>query len=231
MHFSKNKERKLAELYPTTDDYEIARILKLSVGFVRKKAEELGLEKEDLDEWTNQEMKLLVQLYPTTPNERISEIVGRSKMEVDHFAFRMGLSKSKEYFANISITERDKELVDGWNAEYDHKIHGNSRGNFVLEHILHHMFPSSVIQPEYTIGGLRLDFHLPTLSLGFEFDGVQHKEFNAFFYASKEDFQRAQGRDYSKSEMCESLGIAIVRFAHDEKLSIALVKAKINEVV
>jgi very-short-patch-repair endonuclease len=231
MHFSKKKERQLVELYPTTDDHDIARLLKLSVGFVRKKAEELGLEKEEPNDWTPHEIKLLMQLYSSTPNERISEIIGRSKMEIDHFAFRMGLSKSKDFFSNIAITSEEKELLKQWNDEYSNAEHGNSRGNFVLGKILEHMFPLSQIHPEYPIGGLRLDFYLPMLSLGFEFDGIQHKEYNSFFYKTKADFHRAQNRDYDKSELCESLGIAIVRFDHDEVLSISLVRAKIDEVL
>jgi very-short-patch-repair endonuclease len=231
MHFSKNKERKLVELYPTTDDHEIARILKLSVGFVRKKAEELELEKEDIDEWTPQEMKLLIEMYPNSSNESISEIVGRSKMEVDHYAFRMGLSKSKEYFSNIISTPHEEALAKHWNDEYSQKDHGNSRGNYILGNVLRHIFPLCQIHPEYPLGGLRLDFYMPTLSLGFEFDGIQHQEYNSFFYKTKDDFHKAQSRDYDKSEMAEALGIAIVRFSHDEQLSIALVRAKISEVV
>jgi uncharacterized beta-barrel protein YwiB (DUF1934 family) len=69
------------------------------------------------------------------------------------------------------------------------------------------------------------------LNLGFEFQGIQHTEYNNFHFKTKDDFYRAQARDYKKSEMCESLGIAMVYIHHNEDFSIALIREKINDVV
>jgi very-short-patch-repair endonuclease len=228
---SKNKERKLVALYPFTDDEVIAKQLGVGLWVIRKKAEELGLEKEDADEWTRVEIDYLVRNYKHFSNEVLSEEIGKSKMEVEHFAFRMGLSKNPDFFSNIIVTDEEKELVKEWGDEYSKQENGSSRGNFILGKILEIVFPMSQIVSEHPIGGLRLDFYIPRMELGFEFDGVQHKEHNSFFYETKADFHKAQNRDYQKSDMCQQMGIAIVRFGHDESLSVSLVRAKINEVL
>lgn len=219
------------ELYGSVDDAKLSKILGVGISFLQKKAEELELEKEEIEEWSDKDMELVVKLYSSTPNERLSELLGRSKMEIDHFAFRLGLEKNDEFFVNIFNTETELDLIDQWNEEYNKKEHGNSRGNFLLDKVLTYLFPRSQLLSEYPIGGLRLDFYLPSLAIGFEFDGIQHKEFNSFFYKTKADFVRAQNRDYSKSEMAEVLGIAVVRFSYNEELNIGLVRAKIAEVV
>ncbi|RPK20038.1 hypothetical protein [Paenibacillus xylanexedens] len=226
---SKNKERKLVELYPHTDDADIAKILGVSLWMVKKVAEGLGLEKESVREWTRREIDYLTAHYATTANAELARAFDRSKMEIEHFAFRMGLSKSKGFFVNIVNTPEEMELVKQWNDEYNKQDFGYSRGNHVLGKILEHLFPYSNVTSEYPIGNLRLDFYIQRVSLGFEFDGIQHREFNNHFYETKADFAKAQVRDYRKSELCESMGIAIVRFDDTEKLSFGLVKRKIEE--
>jgi hypothetical protein len=227
---SKNKERKLIELYGHTDDATIAKILGVPLYVVRKKAYDLGLEKEKDSNWTKDQIDTLVKWYPEHSNDYIAYGLMKTKFEIEHFAFRLGLSKSPNYFSNIIITSKERELVKQWNDEYTSADNGYSRGNYVLGKILAHEFPRTQITSEYPIGDLRLDFCIPRLFLGFEFDGVQHYEYNSFFYKTKADFLRAKSRDYAKSEMCENLGIAIVRFTHKEDLSISLLKAKLQEV-
>ncbi len=228
---SKNKERKLVELYPHTDDADIAKILGTSLWVVRKKAEEMGLEKERAAEWSRVQVEYLVRNYKNFSNAVLSEELGKSKLEIEHFAFRMGLSKNPVFFVNIVNTPEETELIKQWNAEYNKQDFGYSRGNYVLGKILEHLFPYSTVTPEYPIGNLRLDFYIHRVSLGFEFDGIQHREFNNHFYETKADFIKAQNRDYRKSELCESMGIAIVRIADNEKLSFGLVKKKIEEAI
>jgi hypothetical protein len=231
LYYSKKKERQLESLYPNTDDIDVAKVLGLSVAFVRKKAKELGLEKQEVDQWTSADMKILEGLYPSKHNDQLSVIFGKSKMEIEHFAFRMGLSKNKDFFSNILITEEEKALLKEWEDAYSSKKMGNSKGNYMLKKILKHMFSLSKIHTEHPVGGLRLDLFLPSLNLAFEYQGIQHTEYNNFHYSSKADFHRAQARDYKKSEIAEAMGISIVYVYHYEKLSIALVNAKIDEIL
>jgi hypothetical protein len=229
MYLSKNKERKLVELYPNTDDIDIAKILGISIWLIKNKASELSLEKNlKSNAWSEEEISHIIQYYSHCGNSRLSEELGKSKMEIEHYAFRLGLSKDADFYSFLSISPEEKKLVDNWSNEYSKEL-GSSRGNFVLERILYYIFPFSQIKPEYPVGSLRLDFYLPTLGLGFEFQGIQHKEHNHHFYESERDFLKAQERDYKKSELCEQMNIPIVYLYHDEKLSIPLVKAKIDD--
>jgi hypothetical protein len=241
MYLSKKKERELIRLYPTTDESDIARILSISIWIVRKTAADLSLEKTDPTDWTQIDYFLLSENFRSMSNEELSKALKRPKAVIDHHAFRMGMRKSDAFWSNISITKEEKELLDQWNEEYDNKKYNadmenygnvfNSRGNYVLGKILRHIFPMHTLIPEYPIGGLRIDWVIKGLQLGFEYDGIQHSEFNPFFHETKADFERAKIRDYDKSYMCEKIGLGLVRVYHNEDLTISLVKAKINEVL
>jgi hypothetical protein len=49
---------------------------------------------------------------------------------------------------------------------------------------------------------LFLDFYMPHHKLAFEFQGVQHDNFNKFFHGDKGGFERSKGRDQRKREWC-----------------------------
>jgi hypothetical protein len=231
MYLSKNKERELIKLYPKTEDADIAKIMGVSLWIIRKVADELGLKKAVSTEWDIFDITILDEKYPTTSNERLSSILNRSKMEIEHFAFRFGIEKDGNYFSDLITTDIEKAFVDKHNDLYTKKELGSSRGNYVLGQILDYLFPLHSRIPEYPIGNLRLDWYIPRLSIGLEYDGIQHKEYSQFFHGSEREFSKAQERDYEKSKLCEKMGIAIARFSHNEKLSIPLVRAKISEVI
>lgn len=231
MYLSKKKERQLTKMYPSTDDKDIARILGVSEWMVRKVAAEKQLEKEDETQWYKTHVDRLIHMYPDMPNAIIAVELLKTKLEVEHQAFRLGLKKNESYFANIDSNDEERDLVKEWNDGYDSKKHGSSKGNYLLGLILDHMYPRYSIVPEQPIANLRIDWFIKELKIGFEFQGKQHVEFNRFHFETKHDFIRAQNRDYDKSYMCERMGIAIVYFYHDEDLSIDLVRAKIREVL
>ena len=228
---SKNKERKLIEMYPLIDNVTIAKMLGTSIWVIKKKAEELGLKKEAVEEWIDQDIDYLMENYSSKHNQDLSVFLGRTKMEIDHFAFRMGLSKNKDFFSGVTISEEEKVTLKEWSSQYNRAEHGSSRGNFILGKILEVIFPMSQVYPEHPIGNLRLDLYVPRMCVGFEFQGVQHTEYNNFHYKTKADFFRAQVRDYKKSETCELLGIPVVYVSHDEELSISLIRAKLEQVM
>jgi hypothetical protein len=230
-YMSKKKERQLIQLYSNTDDTDIARILSVPKYLVRMKAEELGLQKEDEISWSPIDVFCLSENYRAISNEELSRLLQRPKAEIEHYAYRMGMRKNDSFWSNISITSEERELLSKWNNKYNSKKHGSSRGNFVLGKILIYLFPRYTLIPEYPIGGLRVDWVIKDLQIGLEFNGVQHSEYNTFFFETKADFERAKLRDYDKSYLCEKAGIGLVTFYHDEELSMALVKAKINEII
>ena len=81
------------------------------------------------------------------------------------------------------------------------------------------MFPMDRIMEEvYLPGsdGLRLDFFLPARILAIEVHGEQHYKFNSFFYSTKIDFIRAQGRDAKKIEWCDINNIRMSELPFNE---------------
>lgn len=231
MYFSKKKERMLKNMYGIIEDDKLKRILGMSNWLFENKIKELGLVKETVVEIDSVNIFLLIKDYKEMPNALLSNKLGIPKMIVEHNAFRLGLRKKDSYWANIFITAAESDMIEQWNTEYDHTIHGGSRGNYVLGKALKQMFPMHNIQPEYPIGGLRLDYYMSDMKIGFEYQGIQHEQFNNFHFATKDDFRKAQNRDYEKSSMCEAMGIPIVYIYHDESLTMSLLMAKISEVL
>lgn len=241
--WSKNKLRRLIKHYPYTDDAELARELKMSKAMVIAKAQELGLEKEEIVEqdlgeaklqeiepkWKSTELDLLTVYYSTNPNSALAKELGKTKFEIEHMAYRMGLKKADGYY-NVTNSYAEDMVVKVLDDRY-HIGLAPSRGHYILGEILRTIYPNYHVIGEEPIEGLRIDWYMPQLKLAFEFHGKQHEVFNDFHYKNKFEFWRAQERDYEKSELCELEGIGLVRFYYNEKLSFGLVRAKIDDVL
>ena len=81
-------------------------------------------------------------------------------------------------------------------------------------------FPNTRINSEYYVnyGGQRLffDFHLPSLKIVVEVQGVQHTEFSPHFHSTAEHFKAQKKRDRMKAEWCDINDIALVCIHHSE---------------
>ncbi|MER2008895.1 MAG: hypothetical protein ABS939_15705 [Psychrobacillus sp.] len=230
MHsWSKNKEKKFIKLYKYNTDEEVAKILKVSYQFVQKKAEELGLKKEEpiKRDWTAEEVKYINKMYSESSNELIANSLSAEKWQIEHIGYRLGLRKSKDYF---NVADDDNDLVNEWSKQWNSDMKC-SKGHYVTKKILEHLFPYQKIVEEEPIGNLSIDLLLPHLNIAFEFHGVQHSAYSEFFYKTKQDFAHAKDNDWVKSEMLESKNISLVVIYHDEKLSINLIKAKLEEII
>lgn len=84
---------------------------------------------------------------------------------------------------------------------------------------------------EYRLGkgnALRLDFYIPTLNLGVEYDGQQHFEPVCFGGISakkaKQNLEKIQRRDKKKNKLCRDLGIELFRinYAQDQQELLSL---------
>ena len=112
----------------------------------------------------------------------------------------------------------------GWKARKS----SCSTGEEHLLLLLSFLYPDQEILSEYRLeDNLRLDFLIPYLSLGFEFDGIQHHEYTPAFHSSPLDFKAAQERDDKKDELCREAGINLVRVSWDEHLTENLLRQKI----
>jgi hypothetical protein len=71
--------------------------------------------------------------------------------------------------------------------------------------VLKDVFPLDRILEEVYLPGtgtLYADFYIPSKNLIIEVHGIQHYEYNTFFFKTKMEFYRAQGRDRKKIEWC-----------------------------
>ena len=107
-----------------------------------------------------------------------------------------------------------------------------SKGAKKLLEIVQQIYPNHRIELEYNVaerGALFVDIYLPRLQIGFEYDGVQHFEYNEHFHSSRENFIQAKRRDAEKDQRCEEKGITLVRVAYNEDMNRELIVSKIEE--
>ena len=98
--------------------------------------------------------------------------------------------------------------------------------------IINEIFPYQKIIKEYHIGeGLRLDYFLPHLMFGFEYQGQQHYSFSRHFHKDRKGFLDGQKRDQRKKNICEEQGIALVCVAYNEKMTKELILSKLEDVI
>jgi hypothetical protein len=106
-----------------------------------------------------------------------------------------------------------------------------SKGEEILFALLRKLYPTLSIHKQHPVGDrLHLDLYMPSLSLGFEYDGVQHTKESSFFHKNKDAFLRGKVLDEKKEDLCASQGIHLIRISYEEKLTTELLKQKIEEV-
>jgi very-short-patch-repair endonuclease/predicted XRE-type DNA-binding protein len=82
---------------------------------------------------------------------------------------------------------------------------------------------------------LRLDFYIPSLSVGIEYDGEQHFKNvmgafgNKTLEQAQEMLRQVQERDKRKNQLCQSLGITLYRVRYDQDIQQSL-KTILSEV-
>ena len=106
-----------------------------------------------------------------------------------------------------------------------------SKGAKALLEIVQQIYPNQKVDLEHNVakvGGLFVDIYLPRLGLGFEYDGIQHFEYNEHFHGSRESFIKAKRRDAEKDQRCEEEGIVLIRVAYNEEMTKELVLGKIE---
>jgi hypothetical protein len=223
-------ERKFVKLYPHNTDEEVAKILKMPYSMVQRKAEELGLTKEEPSKrkWTAEELKYISKVYPDTPNEILAEQFGCDKWQIEHIAYRIELRKNKDFY---KVEPDDTCDVAIWAKMYYEGDYHCSLGHFLTYKCLRHIFPYQKIEEEVPVGKLWIDILLPHLNIACEVHGKQHLEYNSFFHANKTDFVHGQENDWQKSEMLESQNISLFVVYHDERISINLIKKKLEEII
>lgn len=87
-----------------------------------------------------------------------------------------------------------------------------SSGQYLLGRLICAIYGKVLILEEFPIPGERLwlDFYMPHHSLAFEYQGLQHDQFNKFFHTDKYGFQKSQKRDERKRLWCELNNIILI---------------------
>ena len=95
-----------------------------------------------------------------------------------------------------------------------------SQGEEILFDFLREIYPNIIIKKQHPIGErLFLDVYIPELSLGFEYDGIQHSQACAFFHKNHDFFLRGQILDDKKDNICATKGINLIRIGYENVLS------------
>ena len=87
--------------------------------------------------------------------------------------------------------------------------------------ILKELYPDKIIRrhDRKTLKGLELDFNLPELRLGIEYDGEQHFDRKLCEDVFKSDFDAQVSRDREKDKLCRRKNIKLIRIKYDQPLT------------
>lgn len=78
------------------------------------------------------------------------------------------------------------------------------------------------------LDGLEMDCYIPSLKLGFEYNGEQHYNWIQAFHKTKEEFKAQKERDILKNKTAEEKGITLITIKYDDPLNKDLILHKIN---
>lgn len=81
-----------------------------------------------------------------------------------------------------------------------------------------------------TLKGIELDFNIPELRLGIEYDGEQHFDKVLYKKLYGDGFDAQVKRDRLKDRLCRRKNITLVRIKYDEPLTKTHIKKKLKEV-
>ena len=79
------------------------------------------------------------------------------------------------------------------------------------------------------VANCRFDFYLPEKNILLECNGIQHYEYNTFFFKKKSDFTKAQERDRMKISAALSMGIPLYCIPYWELDNIKNFKDLLND--
>jgi len=145
----------------------------------------------------------------------------------DHLAVRGDEIRSNVPFKIIGSINKEKE-----NKTYSLIKKRIWRSEQKVYDILKELFPNNYIRrhDRRTLNGLELDFNLPELRLGIEYDGEQHFDRKVCEEVFKSDFDAQLRRDREKNKRCRKKNIHLIRIKYDEPLTKTHIKKRLKEV-
>jgi very-short-patch-repair endonuclease len=96
--------------------------------------------------------------------------------------------------------------------------------------ILREIYPDKIIRrhDRKTLNGIELDFNIPELRLGIEYDGEQHFDKELYEKLYGDGFDEQVKRDRLKDKLCRRKNIRLVRIKFDEPLTIRHIRNKLK---
>jgi hypothetical protein len=121
-----------------------------------------------------------------------------------------------DWNAILPTTAKATTSVDTTNNAKGSKGEGFCRS--VLEEVLGLEFIKTrslewLVNPE-TNRRLEIDLYCEERKLGFEIDGCSHHAFIPGFHGTRENFEKSQGRDRLKDELCKKNGVLLIRIPY-----------------
>lgn len=240
--------------YSRFSNKDLRKILQHSEDGIEFKAAQFGLKKDTW--WSDSDREQLKQMKEAGfSKEEIAEELGRTKQSIhtqlvelkltnpirrwtpEELDIIKSMATSDYAFTYVDIAlkvnaevkqVRSTCIQKGWNINI--KRPTSNGVEIILSH-LRDLYGHREVITEFHIGELlRLDIYIPIKNIGIEFDGIQHFERNEHFHRTKEDFERTQQLDKRKNELCDELGINLIRFQYDDDLSKDIIKSKIESV-
>jgi very-short-patch-repair endonuclease len=106
-----------------------------------------------------------------------------------------------------------------------------SRLEETLDTVLKELFPNDRFVEDWPIKvrgrTLFVDRVLPTRKLAFEIDGRQHLEYVQYFHKDHDGFVSHKERDRVKTEWLATNHYTLIRLAHNDKITVKEVRARI----
>ena len=148
------------------------------------------------------------------------------------------IKKKKSKKERIEELKKENERNKIWDeyTEEEIKVYNGptivSKGSRDLLDILKKILSNVSIEEEHLLLDFRfyrLDFYfdLDERKIGVEYQGKQHSE-KVDYFGGEEHFKKQKKWDKDKREICEYLGIELVYFYYNEKITESLIRKKLN---
>lgn len=113
MNWTDNDLQTLKELYETTPNAVLAKMLNRSTHAIYHKAFDLGVSKKKYIAWNEKDLKKFIELYPNTKNKDLAKMLNRTEKALRTKAFEMGLKKTTEFLSEIAKSPRSSHFKKG----------------------------------------------------------------------------------------------------------------------
>lgn len=129
---------------------------------------------------------------------------------------------------NNCDTEENKILFNKIYSELDvEQIKWKSE--FTMFKLLKNYFPDAVYQYRFKELGLQsLDVYIPSIKIGFEYQGQQHYE-PVEVFGGLEHFEKQKENDNLKKEICKNNDIALIEWKYTESINKLVLDQKLND--